>query len=122
MANERPAAALPLLFCIFLTVFMSGCSTMRPVDTESGELVLSVVEHGDEVKITMHDDSAVQFVVTEIDEHTIVGNGQTIALEDIRELQIKKLNVPATVGLIVGLTTIGIQAIGAAAGFVPPGY
>jgi len=122
MTNERRAAALPLLSCIFLVIFISGCSTMQPVDTESGETLLNIVEHGDEVKITTHDDDVVQFVVAEIDEEAIVGNGKTIAREDVRELEVKKLNVPATVGLIIVLTTIGLQVIGVSAGFVPLGY
>jgi len=95
---------------------------MQPVDTESGETLLNIVEHGDEVKITTHDDDVVQFVVAEIDEEAIVGNGKTIAREDVRELEVKKLNVPATVGLIIVLTTIGLQVIGVSAGFVPLGY
>ena len=95
---------------------------MQQVDTNSGESLLNLVEHGDEVKITTHNDDVLQFVVAEIDEDTVVGYEQTIALEDIRELEIKKLNVPATVGLIVGLTTVGLQVIGVSAGFVPLGY
>lgn len=95
---------------------------MQPVHTESGESFSNVVEHGDEVIIMTHDDVAVQFVVTRIDEGAIGGNGQTIALDDIRELQIKELDVPATVGLVVGLTAIGLQVIGVSAGFVPLGY
>lgn len=122
MTNERRATALPLLSCLFLAIFLSGCSTMQQVEPDSGDSLVDLVEHGDEVKITTYNDDVLQFVVAEVYENAIVGYEQTIALEDIRELEIKKLNVPATVGLIVGLTTIGLQVIGVSAGFVPLGY
>lgn len=122
MCNERQAAALPLTSSLLLALFLSGCSSLQPIDPGPGESLVDLVELHDEVEIDTRNDGVLSFVVTGIDGDVIVGNGRAVALADIRGLEIRRRDVPATVGLILVLTTVGLQVIGISAGFVPLGY
>jgi len=84
---------------------------MESIDMDAGEPLHRMVGSGDEVRITRLDGAVTEIRVTDITEDTIYGSHQSIALADVRRIEVKKRDVAATTAAVAGLTAIVVMIL-----------
>jgi hypothetical protein len=76
-------------FALILIVFsfiIGSCASYSKVYPEP-EIVQSVIEPGDKVKIVTDDNEETTFVVVEVTDESIVGESETVLFTDIKRLK-----------------------------------
>ncbi len=93
--------AVIALLC--LTISLTGCHTMRPVDLTGERPLVSKVAPGDQVRIWMRDGSRLELQVTEVEADALVSREQRIPLKDIERLERRGISVTRTTLLVLGI-------------------
>lgn len=96
---------------VTLTLLTSGCTSMQIIDTNSAAPLTSVVEIGDELRVTTRDDEVIELVVESVDNGSVTGDGKTIVLDQIQLLEIRRSSPGRTIVLVAVLTVAGLTAI-----------
>ena len=109
---------LPALL-VTVTLLANGCSSMQIVDTNSAAPLTSVVEIGDQLRITTRENEIVELVVDSVEVDSISGGGQTVLLNQIQLLEIKRISPGRTVVLVAVLTVAGLTAIASSGAIAP---
>lgn len=108
MKNSRKhvRTATILITTLAFAVSSSGCSTMQIVDLRAGEPLHAAVEVGTQARITRRDGAVLDIRVSDIDERTVYGSGQSIALADIEQVEIRQVDVPRTSAAVAGIVAV----------------
>jgi hypothetical protein len=69
------------------------------------------VEVGDNVVVTTRTGEVRRFIVADLSEDYVFGEGLDVELEDVESLEVRRMNVGATVALIAVLTVAGLEII-----------
>lgn len=101
--------------CCVAMLATSACTTMQPVDRQSAATML---EPGDRIVVTTHDDSQFELVLDDWTSEALLGTDefalrQKIDNDDIARVEIERTSMAKSVGL--GLVVVGVIAAGAAA-------
>jgi len=73
------------------------------------EIIQSVIEPGDKVKIVTDDNEETTFLVVEVTDESIVGESETVLFTDIKRLK-KQTGSAGENFLIITIMTIGVGA------------
>ncbi len=102
------------IIILLLTLAISGCATIRNVDTSDESGVRTALQEGDQITLTTRDDRNYQLTVVSLSDDAISGedgDGQsvTIAFAEITQLQVREPRPGRTAALVGG--TVGGLAI-----------
>lgn len=92
----------PIVF-ILIICLASACTTVQTADY-SPEALRSTLEVGDLVEITTKDGKEYDFTIAEVSENNIEGEGNTVAFQDIEDIEIQRIN---TAGQIAAVAVVG---------------
>jgi hypothetical protein len=82
-----------------LTMAISGCTTMRPVDGSPAELQQYInsgelLEAGDRVRIVTADQKAHRFAITKIEAGLIVGSNESVPIDQVVYVEKRQFQKP----------------------------
>lgn len=110
--HRRPK--ISMIAFVALTILANGCTSMQVLDTGTGNPLASVVEPGDQLKITTNENEVVSLVVESVDSSSVSGSGRTVLIEEIQRLEVRRPSPGRTVilaVLVVALTAAGLAEI-----------
>ena len=95
-----------------LAICLAGCTTLRPITYSSSELrhrIVSeaLVKPGDHVRVQTIDLKVHQLTVISIDADNMVGERESIAIDQILSIERREFSLSRTLTL-VGVTILGI--------------
>ena len=101
-------------------ICLVGCTTLRPIIDRSSELQQRIVSEGlvkpgDHLQIATIDRKIHQLTVISIDANTIVGERESIAMNQIVSIERREFSLRRTLTL-VGVTILGILVVIVAVG------
>ena len=96
------------LVAALLLTLLGGCTTVTSpvegsVDIPGKIREEQLVEVGDDVIIRTADDAVYEFKVTGVDNETIKGKEESVAIDDIVGLQTREFSAGKTAGLVGGV-------------------
>ena len=109
--------------CFLLLAFAavsSGCTSMQPVSDQARYADGQYLEVGDTVEIETRNGETVSLKITEITERHIAGETDTVNVDDIVSVSVRKFSPTRT--LVAVLTTTVAIAAAASGAAVPPVY
>lgn len=79
-----------------LTIAVTGCTTMRPIDGSPTELQRFInagelLKQGDRVRIVTADEKAHRIALTKVEAGLIVGANESVPVDQVRSLEIEKV-------------------------------
>jgi hypothetical protein len=79
-----------------LTIAVTGCTTMRPIDGSPTELQRFInagelLKQGDRVRIVTVDEKAHRIAITKVEAGLIVGANESVPVDQVRSLEIEKV-------------------------------
>ena len=93
---------------IFLTILILGfftlvaCTTMQPLEENlSKEEIFNAIEPGDEINLVTKTGDQHLITVSVVTEDIIIGGGKQFKIEDIEQIEIKKLTAAGKTGAVV---------------------
>jgi len=100
---------------VFLLLAISGCATLRNVDTGNESSIRTALQEGDRISVTTRDDQQYQLTVAVLSADAISGrdrDGQliVIAYEEVIQLQVREPS-PGRTAALVGGTLGGIAVV-----------
>lgn len=99
-----------LVLLVAVTLLTNGCSSMQIMDTSPATPMTSVVEIGDQLRITTTENDIVELVVESVKVDSASGGGKTVLLNQIQLLEIKRISPGRTIALVAVLTVTGLIA------------
>ena len=107
------------LLAIVLSINLCGCSSYYVVTPVSGDIQEDIrsgkaVREGDRVRLETTDDQVVTFTVIDLSRNDITGKHNSVAINDVHLLQIRKISVAKTA--LLGVGTVAVVAMVAAYG------
>lgn len=117
-----------LSFSIVLT--QSGCATTNAIPLSEPSVVRQSIVVGDQVEIKHINGRVYKFTVSELTDHSISGNGNTLLWDSVESIGVRKLSADKTAepkgswktgAIILGVAAVvaivlGIRAVGQALG------
>lgn len=100
--NERCKS----LCAVLLALALAGCSVMQPL-AGGPAAWRNELRPGDAVQITTTDGRSLEFVVSEVTDAGLRGEGQAVSYEAIASLNRRETSTWRTVGLIFGILAAG---------------
>lgn len=92
---------------------MPGCTQMRDVEPVPAELARRI-EPGDRVRVRTVDNVVHEFLVTEVTEYAVAGEGEEIPIGEIRQLEVQRADPWAYAamgyGVLLIITLVGLGA------------
>lgn len=120
--RERAVAAT------LLTIALAGCMTMQPIAGTVPELRQRIaagraLKVGDHVRVVTSDGRPHEFVVTRVTTDAIEGGGESIAIEQILNVETRQF-AAGKVAIVVGGILLGVVTVGAVVALhsVKPSY
>ena len=109
-------AKLRVLGLALVCVCVNGCTTMVPLDPGAAQ-DLARVQPGDTVVLVTRAGTRAEIVVTAVDGSSITGNGVRYPLDDLRSLQVEKVDPgKAGVSALLVLTIVALVLLVVALG------
>jgi len=110
-----------LVICIVgITMLLSGCQSMRPVDLSGNEPLIAKVRTGDHVRIWMRDGRKLDLQLTAVEPDALVSGEQRVPLKDVERIERRQINWTRTTMLLVGLGLVAaVVAVAVAAASRP---
>jgi len=93
--------AFIVVLCV--TISLTGCHTMRPVNLTGEQPLVSKVAPGDYVRIWMRDGSRLELQIAAIEPDALVSREQRIPIKDIERLERRGISVTRTTLLVLGI-------------------
>jgi len=116
---------MKIIASLTIIVFiLSGCTTLRPVELSQPVIQERItagdlIKTGDRVQITTIDGKVHALKVISINDGTIKGKNIEIAVNDIMQVEKRKISTVKTVFLVVGvLGVVALVQLGAAVGSI----
>ena len=102
---------MKLISTLIVILIITGCTSMKPVELSPEQLqdrisAGELVNEGDKVKIVTTEGKSHQFVVTDINDTTIVGDNIEVPIVDIIALRTKEFSGGKTAGLAGGTVVL----------------
>jgi hypothetical protein len=105
MDRWRRGAAVVLACTLF-----NGCTTTQRVPFNDAVPIASVVRAGDDIVCTLHDGSRTAFKVTAVDASMLRGNAQSVRVDDIAQIELKRLS-PGKTAVLTGFVALTAAAV-----------
>ena len=104
------------IICLVLIAITTGCTTIGPLPATDAQSLSSQIEVGDKIKIIRNDLTDVTFIVADVSDEGLSGEGVFVAFSDIRQVQARQFSTSKTVGLVAaivgGLAILAAKASG----------
>ena len=102
---------MKLISTLIIIFIITGCTSMRSVELSPEQLQARIsagelINEGDKVKIVTTEGITHQFVVTDINDATIVGDNIEVPIVDIIALRTKEFSGGKTAGLAGGTVVL----------------
>lgn len=98
------------LLCILLAVtLVSGCTSFQPVHPVP-DVMKSQLHTGDNVRVVQRDGELLAFKVLEVGADGLLGQDQSVAYEDIAQIEVKRPDERETLWLVGGVL-IGVGVL-----------
>jgi hypothetical protein len=94
-----------------ITVLLTGCMTMRPVELSPGEGLTGKVAPNDIVRVWTRDGRTLDLHVTAVEPDALVGKEQRVPIKDIARLERQRVNWTVTTLIIVGVAALTMTGI-----------
>ena len=89
---------------------VSGCTSFEPVHT-APDVINSQLRTGDKVRVVQRDGELMKFKVREVGADELLGKDQSVAYEDIAQIEVKRPDEDETLWLVGGVLGIGVVLI-----------
>lgn len=103
-----------LVCAILVITWLSACTSLQPV-YPAPDIIVQQVRAGDFVRVATHDGDTIEFKVLKIDTRKLVGKEQSVAYQDILQLEVKRIDSGETLwllgGIVLGFTMLFVAAI-----------
>ena len=106
--NVRPV----VIGIVCITILLTGCHTMRPVDLNTSKPLATLVAPKDFVRVWMRDGRVIEMQVSEVEADALVGKEQRLPFKDIERLERRGISATRTTLLIVGIGAAVVLGIG----------
>lgn len=85
-----------------LIIYVTGCTTMRPIDGSPKELQQFInsgelLKAGDRVRIVTADEKTHRVAITKIEAGLIVGRNESVPIDEVTSLEVENVKSPATI-------------------------
>jgi len=103
------------LVAICVSLAMVGCTTMQPLTVDPSKLS-GALKRGDHVALVTAKGEQLQFVVENVDDSGLQGEGRRIAYSDIQSISRKEISAGRTALVVLGVVAAGALAAGGGGG------
>ena len=105
---------MKIILVITLITFMSGCTSLQPIDMQASELQYqiktnNIVNVGDEIEVLTADGKNQEFEIINITETQIVGKNVVVSIKDI--VSVKKRGFSAVKNISLVAVIVGVAWI-----------
>ena len=100
-----------LVTMICVTVLLTGCTTMNPVDLATDQSMASVLQPNDFVRVWMRDGRVLELKLTAIEPDALVGAEQRLPLKDVVRVEKRGFSAPRTTLLVLAITASVLAAL-----------
>lgn len=112
--NDSPICRATV--AIVLITFATACTSMRTIPVTDSSGIAAHLSIGDKVQATQSDGRVTEFIVSDITDVGIGGDGEFVAYDDIQSLKFAKAaytdNDQNTIWIVVALVAVLLVAFG----------
>lgn len=89
-----------IITLLLVSTFLTGCSSLHEVPTGSNDLISYDVSVGEKVVISTYSGDSYKFVVEGSTDIVIYGEGISVNIVDIKQIQTEEFSFAKTAGLV----------------------
>jgi hypothetical protein len=101
--------ALVAIICV--TISLTGCTTMKPVDLPADKPISAVLQPNDFVRIWMRDGRVIEARLTAVEPDALVSGQQRLQIKDIERVERLGFSAGRTALLVLGICATFVAGV-----------
>jgi hypothetical protein len=107
-SGQRMSIRRVIIALICITIPLTGCQTMRPVDLATGQPLIAKVQPNDFVRVWMRDGRTLDLTLSAVEADALVSGEQRLPLKDVVRLERRDIAWTRTILLVVGIAAVAV--------------
>jgi hypothetical protein len=92
-----------LIAIICVTVSLTGCTTLRPVNPTNDKSIVGSLAPNDSVRVWMRDGRVIDLRLTAVEPDALIGEKQRLPIQEIQRVERREFSATRTTLLVVGI-------------------